>query len=358
MAFDPVQEDCLRLTLEAMRRERVYPLENPAFVERCMDAFRHDPARLIVHDRDRSFHLVAQATEALDYRAPFIQDESELEEVTRIAEDQLREAVQLDEHNWDAQRMLAAITSETNDDYVSYLLDNRAAVEEDLKRLQTGARDAYDREYANDLGGRAYLRWLAALASRAVVAGQYRLALRTAEESLALAPYDPADVRHTAVLTLAKLECTREELDDFRVRHATSYQPPAPSRRRHRTGDKPRDAWSLIAEVAIAYHELDFAGAQRALRTLMRAYPRAAEPLYFQAEFPDGVFARVNVIPGSEDELILALSEATPLLQEGVGAPDNACLAAWIALSDPVQEALGEQPVQPSFVHHPGGGDN
>ena len=48
----------------------------------------------------------------------------------------------------------------------------------------------------------------------------------------------------------------------------------------------------------------------------------------------------MNVVPGSEDELILALSEATPLLQEGIGAPDNAGLAVWVATHDLVQGAL------------------
>ena len=36
----------------------------------------------------------------------------------------------------------------------------------------------------------------------------------------------------------------------------------------------------------------------------------------------------------------MPLSEATPLLQEGLGAPDNAGLAVWVATHDLVQEAL------------------
>ncbi len=360
MAFDPIQEDCLRLTLEAMRREHIYPLENAVFIERCMEAFQSDPASLIVHDRDRSFHLVALATETIDYRVPFMADEAEAEAAASSAEHQLREAVELDPGNWDARRMLAAVTAETNDAYVEYLIEHRAEVERAVERMRADATGPYDREFAGDLGFRPYLRWLAALAARALIAGRYRLALRTAEETLAAAPHDPAGARHTAVLALAKLECTRDELKAFRAKHAASYLPPAPMRRRHHLDEKTPDAWSLIAEVACAYHELDLAGATRALRAIMRAYPRAAEPLYYQAEFPDGVFSRVNVEPGSEDELVLALSEATPLLQEGYGAPDNACLAAWIALSDPVQEALDRRRnASPAFArHHPAGGEN
>lgn len=62
-----------------------------------------------------------------------------------------------------------------------------------------------------------------------------------------------------------------------------------------------------------------------------------------QTEFPDGVYARVNVGVGSTDELVLALSEATPVLQEGLGAPDNASFAAWVATSDIVRSQIDER---------------
>ncbi len=359
MAFDPIQEDCLRLTLEALRRERVYPLENAHFIERCMEAFEHDPSQLIVHDRDRSFHLVALATETLDYRVPFIVDDAAAEEAAATAEHQLREACELDPGNWDAQRMLAAVSAASNDAYVSYLLDHRAEVERDLERAVAEASDPYDRAYAGNLARRPYLRWLAALSARALIAGQYRLALTVAEESLALAPDDPGDVRHTAVLAMAKLECTRDDLKRFHRAHAVPYQVSAPLRRRHHLAEKTLDAWSLIAELTIAYRELDLSGATRALRAILRAYPRAAEPLSYQAEFPDGVFARVNVEPGSEDELIIALSEATPLLQEGIGSPDSACLSAWIAGHDLVRGVLDEQSREARPARNPfSGGEN
>ena len=234
----------------------------------------------------------------------------------------------------------------TNDAYVAYLIDRRPEVAESVRARTSQATDPYDQEFMRDLGRRPYLRWLGALAAQALIAGKYRLALSTAEDALELAPEDPGDVRHTATLALAKLEATRDELAAFRRRHATAYLPPAPFRRRHTKQERPADAWTLIAELACAYHELDFSGATRALRTLMRAYPRTAEALYYQAEFPEGLFARVHVIPGSEDELILALSESTPLLQEGLGATRYlrvACLASWIASHPLVTDALSER---------------
>lgn len=359
MAFDPIQEDCLRLTLEALRREHIFPLENAPFIQTCMDRYQEDPAQLIVHDRDRSFHLVALACEAVDYRVPFVTDEAEAERLTDRAEHQLKEACDLDAENWDAQRMLVALTAPTNDAYVAYLIDRRPEVAESVRARTSQATDPYDQEFMRDLGRRPYLRWLGALAAQALIAGKYRLALSTAEDALELAPEDPGDVRHTAMLALAKLEATRDELAAFRRRHATAYLPPAPFRRRHTKQERPADAWTLIAELACAYHELDFSGATRALRTLMRAYPRTAEALYYQAEFPEGLFARVHVIPGSEDELILALSESTPLLQEGLGAPENACLASWIATHPLVTDALSERRHGAGAVRRSGtGGDN
>ncbi len=91
-----------------MRRERVYPLDDAAFIARGMDRFREDPAALIATDADRSFHLMAKATEILDYRVPFLADEEEVDRQEARAEDYPREAVTLDASNWDAQRMLAA----------------------------------------------------------------------------------------------------------------------------------------------------------------------------------------------------------------------------------------------------------
>ena len=359
VAFDPIQEDCLRLILESMRREGVFPLEDQAYVERVADIYCADPARLIRSDRDRSFHLVARATELIDYRIPFMTDEAEIDKLADEAEGYLREAAELDRSNWDAKRMLAALDAPTNDAYVGYLLDNREAVERDLADLDASASDPYAREFAGDLGRRPYLRWLAAIASRALIAGQYRLSLDVAEQSLAVAPQDPADVRHTAMLALAKLEVEPEELERFRERHAAAYPQAVPQQRRHRrTTETASDAWTLIAQMCLAYRSLDYDGAERTLRTILQTCPHAAQALFYQAEFPDGVFCRVNVEPGSDDELVLALSEATPLLQEGVGTPDDAAFSLWVSEHELVQAQLdGKLPrVQAAVGFRPGTG--
>ena len=154
---------------------------------------------------------------------------------------------------------------------------------------------------------------------------------------------DPAGVRHTAMLAMAKLEYPAEELKRFRSAHSVPYLANTPLRRRPKDAERDLDPWTLIALMSAAWRELDYEGAEHYLRILVRSCPHAAEALYFQTEFPDGVYARVNVGVGSTDELVLALSEATPVLQEGLGAPDNASFAAWVATNDIVRSQIDER---------------
>lgn len=338
MAFDPIQEDCLRLVLEDMRARRVFPLDNPEFVNRCMEVYREEPSRLIRTDRDRSFHLVTLATELLDYRIPFIPSDEEADKLADEAESRLREAVLLDEGNWDAERMLAAVTLPSNDDYVSYLIEHEAEVKASFDEIAASAGDPYSREYVHLIAWRPYVRWLASLASSSFIAGKYRISIDAAERCLDFAPHDPADIRRTALLAMAKLECTEEELLRFQRRTAAAGG--EPQRGLNQVAQKAPDAWFLLAKIAIAYRSFSFSTASAALQELIERYPRAAEPLFYQAEFPEGVFSRVNVDPDSQDELILAISEATPLLQEGFGAPNSASFSTWIADHKLVLEEL------------------
>ena len=171
MAFDPIQEDCHRLVLEALRRDNI-PLTDGAAVERLMEQFTRNPAPLIVHDRDRAGHLIAKVVEAVDYRIPFIPDDAQAEQEEAAAENMLREAAALDPANWDAQRMLCALTADSNEEYVQYLVSKCDEVEHDLALKIASAQDPYEREAAGDLTRRPYLRWLAALASRALISGR------------------------------------------------------------------------------------------------------------------------------------------------------------------------------------------
>ena len=157
MAFDPIQEDCHRLVLEALRRDNIPLTDGPA-VERLMEQFTRNPAPLIVHDRDRAGHLIAKVVEAVDYRIPFIPDDAQAEQEEAAAENMLREAAALDPANWDAQRMLCALTADSNEEYVQYLVSKCDEVEHDLALKIASAQDPYEREAAGDLTRRPYAR--------------------------------------------------------------------------------------------------------------------------------------------------------------------------------------------------------
>lgn len=339
MAFDPIEEDCMRLVLGALRREQTPPHEMTAAADRLSDTFRADPAHLITCDRERSFHLTSQAVETVDYRLPFIVDDAEADKQSESAERRLREAVELDEDNWDARRMLAALDAESGDAYLAYLLETLPAVEASCVEAAARAQDVYALAYGENLELRPYLRWQSAIAASALIAGKYRLALSCARTVLERAPYDPGDIYRTALLAASKLELPLDELKRFERPH--DAQAPA-SRRRPRRREATACAWTLIAEMNLAYRALDYDTAGERLRQLVRAYPDAARILFFQVEFPEGVWARVHVAPGSADELALAVSEATPLLQEGMGTPDYASFSTWIAEHDIVQRELTE----------------
>lgn len=358
MAFDPIEEDCMRLAIAAALRDHARPLDNPASLARYIEAFRADPAQLIKTDQERSFHLATKAAELVDYRLPFATSEQEANEQADTAEHYLAEAVELDPDNWDAQRMLAAMRSDTPSDYIAYLQEHRIEVEraeeEARGRIasECGGDDAYTREFLLELSRRPHLRWLAALSSQSLIAGRYRAALEIAQQSLEAAPLDPAEVRHTAVLALAKLEASEKELEAFLSRNAGAYRAaaimhgaaaterPAGMNPAHIRTPWADNAWVLIARMAIAYHALDYDRASAVLKTIIDTFPSAPQSLFYQAEFPDGLWGRVRIAPGSDDELVIALSEATPLFQEGVGAPDMASFATWVGEHDLVQSRI------------------
>ena len=340
MAFDPIQEDCHRLVLEALRRDNI-PLTDGAAVERLMEQFTRDPAPLIVHDRDRAGHLIAKVVEAVDYRIPFIPDDTQAEREEAAAENMLREAAALDPANWDAQRMLTALTAESNEEYVQYLVSKCDEVEHDLALKIASAQDPTSARPQATL--RAALSALACrLGIARLISGRYRMSLEAANRSLDFAPNDPAGVRHTAMLAMAKLEYPAEELKRFRSAHSVPYLANTPLRRRPKDAERDLDPWTLIALMSAAWRELDYEGAEHYLRILVRSCPHAAEALYFQTEFPDASMPRQRR-RGLHRRARPCTLRATPVLQEGLGAPDNASFAAWVATNDIVRSQIDER---------------
>ncbi len=322
MAFDPQREDYQRLGL---RYARHIDATNPADATRAFATFGRRFARerdsLPQSDGDRAFHLVAMASKLIDYELPFVSDE-EAENLIVRGHQLLDEALSLDGRCYDALRMKAAADNPSFEAFYTYLTDcaeevRRICEERRASALATEPSDER-KQLAADIAMRPFLRWLATLAEQALICGRNREALRHARAALEVDLRDGADVRFTAALAYAKLE-DEQGLDEL-LSGALAKRCTRPS----------NDAWAQIARVAMAHKRYDLRAASEQLGELMRLYPHAPETLIRQIELPDGVFARLAVRPYSEDELVLAVSEATVLLQEGREPEGRGVLGVWV----------------------------
>lgn len=320
MAYDPHREDYQRLGL---RFARSLDGTDPVAATRAFASFGRRFAQnrdsLPQTDADRAFHLVAEATTLIDYELPFA-DDDHAEELIDQGHRLLDEALALDARCHDAIRMKQAAESPSFESYYDFLAkeaDNvRAACEE--ARGQAHDESPERAMLEADIAMRPYYRWLATLAAKAVICGRNREAIRLSEQLLDLDPQDSSDVRFTCAIAYAKLED-----DDGLDRFAARTKPLV------RAGTD--DAWMQLSRVSLAHKRHDMDEARRLLHHLIETYPHAAAALANQKELPDGVFARLAVAPFSEDELILAVSEGTVLLQEGRDDAGRGVLGTWIA---------------------------
>lgn len=330
MAFDPQREDYQRLGLRfAASLDGSDPMTATRAFASFGRRFSQDRDSLPQTDEDRAFHLVALATTVIDYKLPFSAPQAAEGLITR-GHQLLDEALSLDPACYDAMRMKVAADSVSFDTYHAYLVEHakevRTRCEEARKAAQTQPESERSR-LASDLAMRPYLRWLATEAEQALICGRNRETLAVTGEMLDIDPTDAADARFTAALAYAKLE-DEPGLD------ALANQTSAHGHR------APDDGWMQLARIALAHKAHDYARARSVLQVLLDTYPNAAETLIRQNELPDGVFARLAVLPYSEDELILAVSEGTVLLQEGRDSEGRGVLGRWIA-----EEAARMDPV-------------
>ena len=324
MSFDPNKEDYQRLGL---RFAASLDGQDPQNVARSFASFGRTFARdrdsLPQTDQDRAFHLVAVAATTIDYELPFA-DDVRAKQLIRKGHQLLDEALQLDPTNVDAQRMKAAADIPSFEGYYDFLLDGVDSAREKSFKAAGQAAEAEPHgeraRLARELALRPYLRWLSTLASKAIICGHNRQALATCQKVFELDTQDQADARFTAAIAYAKLE-DEQGLEGLRRfgRKQTGL--------RSHDGD---DAWLQIARISIAYKRHDLSTAESRLRALLGSYPFAAEAIVSQRELPDGVFARLAVPAFSEDELILAISECTVLIQEGRDRAGRGALGSWL----------------------------
>ncbi len=324
MSFDPSREDYQRLALRFVSQlDGTDPLRAAREFATFGRRFAQDRDSLPQTDEDRAFHLVSLAATIIDYDLPFSRGGTS-QELLKRARSLLNEAISLDPRCYDAIRMLRAADIPSFDLYYKFL-------EEAADEVGAHCREQRDLMLATHEGDRAvlaskiamhpYLRWLGMQASKAVICGRNRQAIGICDRLLELDPEDTADARFTAAIAYAKLE-DEDGLD------ALAHRTRRLSIERARG---PEDAWMQIARMALLFKQYRMAEARRQLETLCNTYPYAAATIFLQHELPDGVFYRLAVPPYSEDELIVACSEATVLFQEGRARFGHGSLGTWLA---------------------------
>ena len=318
MALDPHTEDFQRLSLRyASSLDAADPFTAVRSFADFGRRFAQNRDALPQSDQDRAFHLVVRATDLIDYQLPFASDAA-AKGIIDSARKLLEEAVDLDASCHDARRMLAAADNPSFEDYYRFLADGEAEVRAACEQ----SRDAVDlpepgaAHVAGQLAMRPYVRWLAALGARALECGHYRKSVDVCRRLLDVEGGDPAGGCLTLALAYAKLE-DEHGLDELLALPVCAARPTSP--------------WFVLARIALAYKARDFDSATGGVRSLLEGYPRAGMTLAQQDWLPDGVYARIVVKPYSEDELILAVSEATVILQEGCDSRERGALGSWIS---------------------------
>jgi len=322
MAFDPKREDYQRL---ALRFAHTLDAGDPVSATHSFASFgrrfAQDRDSLPQSDSDRAFHLVVQATDLLDYQLPFASEDSAAALLSRGREC-LEEAVGLDPACHDAHRMLFSPSEMAFDARYQFLHEHEDEVGASCSAAAKSAiADAEPEraELAADIAMRPYLRWLASMAEVSLICGRNRETIRLCEKLFSLDPRDTADARFTLALAYAKLE-DDQGFDALVAR----YSQLSPYR-------APDDGWMLLSQLSLAHKRNDLDTARQVLGRLVKVYPDCEYVLVRQSELPDGAFARVLVTPYSEDEMVLAISEASVVFQEGYDMTGRGVLGAWLA---------------------------
>lgn len=320
MAFDPKKEDFDRLFVQHLIDMGAAEPPEPHAFEVFIERFSNHADTLLDSDENRAFHLMSQAVEKIDYLLPGA-DISEGERLIQDGKRLLKDACSLDPNCFDALRIQQSMSCSMLEESYSYL----AELEEEVFRACTEKAAAASQnapkefeEAVTELAMRPYHRWLAALASRALIAGRNKAAIAYGQKLFSFDPYDFGNVRFTLALAYAKLE-DQHGLVKLQNQYVT-VKPARPS----------DDAWMTLSRIALAFKENDLASASALVSKLLERYATGALTLFVQRNIPEGEYARLNVEPYSEDELILAVSEAAVLLQEGNDFTGRGVFGRWL----------------------------
>lgn len=331
MAFDARMEDYQRL---ALCYERASGATDSFDALRAMGSFQRkfeaNRDALPQTDADRAFHLVQRATKLVDYQVPFAIDATESGDFIETAGHMLAEARDLDPRCYDAQRMFSAMYDANYEDSFRMLVEREDEVYRICKELSQSAKKGLNSPRSQQLAAHLAMmpswRWQATLADKALVSGRYKLCCKLCERLWERDPADNADIYRTWALALAKLQ------DGAELAHLAS--------RMRRKGIFMPEAWLSLSQIYVAWADRKLERAESLVDALIGSYPHAALALMRQVEIADGVFARIRVMPRSEDELVLGISEATVLLQEAQDERGRGGLGAWISRLDRLSDEL------------------
>ena len=339
MAFDAQTEDYSRVLLgEMWRNPDVKPQEAEAFYEDFQERYLKDRDSIQQSDADRAFHLVALATDIVDYQIPFATPE-EGEELAAEAASLLDEAIKLDSECWDARRMMAMAECTNQEDYYQYLVKNLDKVRASARRqiedvpmwFQT---EGWAGDYTPDfiavytIKG-PFLRWLGSMCFEALVGGRYSLAIEHHQEIIGHDPVDVGESQLAAMYACAKkgnLALLEEVANGI------------PAKEGHFM------AWRLLASCAAYFRQGEIDAASDELTKLCDLFPEGGDLLYEQDEVIQGAFARPSFSPGTLDELLFAVSEASVLFQEGFDPSGHGIFGEWVRNHPAVQRTRGKSP--------------
>lgn len=341
MAFDPKKEDFDRLFIHHLIETGATEPPNPQQFNSYVARFSDNPDTLIASDEDRAFHLMAQAVEKIDYLLPTV-NESEGKPLVLDGQKLLERACELDPHCFDALRMHQAMACTALEDHFQYLVEQEEEVHQICIEKGASAAKGVSEDFAEavvELAMRPYYRWLAALATRALISGRNKAAISYGQKLFSLDPIDFGDIRFTLALAYAKLE-DADGLAKLEKQYAAVF-PPRP----------PDDAWMMLARMALAFKTNNREYANDLLDKLLARYKTGALTLFIQRDLPEGEYARLNVEPYSEDELILAVSEAAVLLQEGNDFTGRGIFGRWLGSEIERRYPARIKDFQADFLH-------
>lgn len=259
---------------------------------------RNDTTGLTVSNATRAFDLYCEACDLM-YDMSLPEDE---DEVIRL----LQRAVALDPHCYDARCLLAMREPDAERRVQALVQMKREAWVYCSSQVEPSEYEDLD----GDLQAwqcwqmRPYLRLVQTLALLYSDLGKNTLAIREYERLLRLTTADNQSVR----MPLVMLYVTVERFDDAAALIA-------------RFGGE-KNCWFLLAQSVAAYKQDDLDGASDYLEQLL-AYCPDALPVMVESKVPE--FYSMDYLPGSEEEMELAMEDADFLL---LGTPEY---LDWVA---------------------------